>query len=96
MSNIQTQKILQNSSATLQGAYGLMVADVGTRTHSSEIDRLAQKSLNEQALANRNEMSGVNLDEEASNLLQFQQAYQSSARVISIADQIFKDLLGLI
>jgi flagellar hook-associated protein 1 FlgK len=44
----------------------------------------------------RSEVSGVNLDEEAARLLQFQQAYQASAKVISTASDMFKTLLAAI
>jgi len=67
---------------------------VGTRTHSSEVDLQAQITLNDQAKQNRDSLSGVNLDEEASNLLRFQQAYQASAKVITVADDIFRTLLS--
>jgi len=94
MADIQTKKTLQNGSADFQRGYGLMVADVGTRTHSSEVDLQAQITLNDQAKQNRDSLSGVNLDEEASNLLRFQQAYQASAKVITVADDIFRTLLS--
>jgi len=94
MANIQTKKTLQNGSADFQRGYGLLVADVGTRTHSSEVDLQAQQTLNDQAKQNRDSLSGVNLDEEASNLLRFQQAYQASAKVITVADDIFRTLLS--
>jgi flagellar hook-associated protein 1 len=94
LSDIQAKKTLQNGSADFQRGYGLMVADVGTRTHSSEVDLQAQITLNDQAKQNRDSLSGVNLDEEASNLLRFQQAYQASAKVITVADDIFRTLLS--
>ncbi|MFK5985704.1 MAG: flagellar hook-associated protein FlgK [Pseudomonadota bacterium] len=96
MASIQAKKTIQNGSADFQRAYGLMVADVGTRTHSSEVDLRAQTTLNDQAKQNRDSLSGVNLDEEASNLLRFQQAYQASAKVITVANDIFSTLLNTI
>ena len=96
MANIQSKKTINNGSADFQRAYGLMVADVGTRTHSSEVDLRAQITLNDQAKQNRDSLSGVNLDEEASNLLRFQQAYQASAKVITVADDILNTLLNAV
>ncbi len=96
MASIQSKKTMNNGSADFQRSYGLMVADVGTRTHSSEVDLRAQTTLNNQAKQNRDSLSGVNLDEEASNLLRFQQAYQSSAKVITVANDIFNTLLSTI
>ncbi len=96
MANIQTKKTINNGTIDFQRAYGLLVVDVGTSTHSSEVDLRAQITINEQAVENRDSLSGVNLDEEASNLLRFQQAYQASAKVISVADEIFNSLLNAV
>ncbi|MDX2505216.1 MAG: flagellar basal body rod C-terminal domain-containing protein, partial [Gammaproteobacteria bacterium] len=96
MAKLQTEKTLENSSTDFQAGYGIIVSDVGTKTHSAEIDLLAQQTLSEQAQADRDSFSGVNLDEEAVDLLKFQQAYQASARVISIADEMFQTLLGAV
>jgi len=96
MSQLQTTKTLENSSTDFQAAYGIIVSDVGTKTHSSEIDLLAQLTLSEQATAERESYSGVNLDEEAADLLKYQQAYQASARVISVADEMFTSLINAV
>jgi len=94
LANLQTKKSMENSSSDFQRAYGLMVADVGTRTHSSEVDLAAQTTLKEQAVQTRESLSGVNLDEEASQLLKFQQAYSAAAKIISTADEVFQTLLS--
>ncbi len=94
MSKLQTTKTIENSSTDFQAAYGIIVSDVGTKTHSAEVDLKAQLTLSEQAKAERASYSGVNLDEEAADLLKFQQAYQASARVISIADEMFQTLIN--
>ncbi|WP_198266418.1 flagellar basal body rod C-terminal domain-containing protein [sulfur-oxidizing endosymbiont of Gigantopelta aegis] len=57
---------------------------------------LAQLTLNEQAKADRESYSGVNLDEEAADLLKYQQAYQASARVISTANDMFQTLINAV
>lgn len=93
LAELQTKKSMENSSSDFQRAYGLMVSDVGTRTHSSEVDLTAQTTLNDQAKQTRNALSGVNLDEEASQLLRFQQAYSAAAKIISTADEVFQTLL---
>lgn len=94
MSKLQTTKTIENSSTDFQAAYGIIVSDVGTKTHSAEVDLKAQLTLSEQAKAERESYSGVNLDEEAADLLKFQQAYQASARVISIANEMFQTLIS--
>ena len=52
--------------------------------------------LHEQAQAARDSVSGVNLDEEAANMLRLQQAYQAAAQIISTADSMFQTLLGAV
>ena len=94
MAKLQTEKTLENSSTDFQSGYAMIVSDVGTKTHSAQIDLLAQQTLSEQAKATRESYSGVNLDEEAADLLKYQQAYQASARVISSADEMFQTLLN--
>jgi flagellar hook-associated protein 1 FlgK len=80
-------------TATFGGAYNELVSDVGTTTRSADIATGAQKGLLDQAVSRRESISGVNLDEEAANLLRFQQAYQAAAQVISIANQNFQTLI---
>ena len=56
----------------------------------------AQQVMDDQILAERESVSGVNLDEEATNMLRFQQAYQAAAQVIATADTMFQALLGAV
>ena len=70
-----------------------MIQELGTKTAQSQINRDAAQSLLFQSQANRDSLSGVNLDEEAANLIKFEQSYNASAQVISIARQIFDTLL---
>jgi flagellar hook-associated protein 1 len=79
---------------TLADAYGKMVSDIGATTASLKNNRDAANTLLTQAQANRDSVSAVNLDEEAANLIKFQQAYSASAQVISIARSLFTTLLG--
>ncbi|MBW6477628.1 MAG: flagellar hook-associated protein FlgK, partial [Chromatiales bacterium] len=66
---------------------------VGTQTHQAEINKAATSTLRNQAEMAMQSVSGVNLDEEAANLIKFQQAYQANAQIISIANQLFQTLL---
>lgn len=94
---LQTKSTLidKGAGATVdfQGAYGQLVSMVGTRTHSADVAGTAQKSMLDQATARRESVSGVNLDEEAANLLRYQQAYQATAQVLSTARSLFNSLL---
>ena len=85
-----------NPTATFAGAYEKLVAKVGTNTQAAQYNADAQESLLQQAQAQRESISGVNLDEEAANLLRFQQAYQAAAQMVSVADTLFQTLLSAV
>ncbi len=82
-------------TTNLQSFYGQMVSYVGNRANVANIALTAQEASQQQVSLNREEISGVNLDEEAANLIRFQQAYQASSRVIQVAQDMFKNLLEL-
>ena len=75
-------------------AYSQIIEEVGTVTNRARLDTDAAKALLTQSENNRESISGVNLDEEAGRLVQFQAAYNASAQVVSIARQLFDTLLN--
>jgi flagellar hook-associated protein 1 FlgK len=91
---MQTAKILGGGSETYQTAYGKMVASVGVKASEAKVNSSAQKALLDRAVEKQTELSGVNLDEEAANLVKYQQAYQAAAQVVRIANDVFQTLLG--
>jgi len=96
LANIQQQLGLNNGTSSISSVYGSLVAEVGTRTRESELNREAQQTLLAQSQARRDSISGVNLDEETTDLLRFQQSFQAAAQIISIADDLFQVLLGAV
>ncbi len=96
MIGLQQSKQLNNGSADYQEAYTRLVTDVGVKTRQAEFGRDSSAALYERSFSAQQEISGVNLDEEAANLLKFQQSYQAIARVITAADQMFQSLLGAV
>lgn len=93
---LQQQKQVNNGSADYQAAFTELVTDVGVKTRQAEFGRNSSGAIYERVFAAQQEVSGVNLDEEAANLLKFQQAYQAVARVITTADELFQTLLGAV
>lgn len=83
-------------NASFKDAYGQLVAQVGTLTHAADMSRSAQEVLLNQARASRENLSGVNLDEEAANLIKFQQAYQAAAQLIAATNTLFDTLIGAV
>ncbi|QNI01514.1 flagellar hook-associated protein FlgK [Halomonas sp. SH5A2] len=94
MQNLQSQNVV-GGSATVSGAYGSMVSDVGNRTNITEVNLDARQGLTDQLTAVQQSESGVNLDEEAANLIRYQQFYQANARVIDTAGTIMDTILNL-
>ena len=95
LTGLQTQNSLAAGTTTLQGAYSQMVSMIGTKTQQIDVASHAQNTLVDQATQAQQSLSGVNLDEEAANLLRYQQAYQASGKVIQIASTLFQTILDL-
>ncbi len=96
MANIQTENVLNNGTSTIQEAYGLLVSEIGTRTNEGKISLGAAQSLLRQTEQRIQQVSGVNLDEEAAKLIKFQQSYQASAQIISTANLLFDTLIAAV
>ncbi len=96
LTGLQTQATLGGGTASYQDAYGRLVADVGSKTHEAEITRTARQSLLNQSIEAREAVSGVNLDEEAAELMRLQQVYQAVAQIISVTDTLFTTLLDAV
>jgi flagellar hook-associated protein 1 FlgK len=92
---LQTSNILDGGKTTLQGSYAQTVAFVGNKTRETQINGAASQTLLDQTTAAQSSISGVNLDEEAANLLRYQQAYQAAGKVMQIASTLFDTLLSL-
>jgi flagellar hook-associated protein 1 FlgK len=86
---------LVTGSATLNESYASMVSDVGNRTNIVQVNLEAQNGLTEQLRGVQQSESGVNLDEEAANLIRYQQYYQANSKVIQTASTVFDTILGL-
>jgi len=92
---LQTTNTLGNGSVSYQGAYAQFVSDLGNKTRELGVTSSAAKSLLTEATQAVQSQSGVNLDEEAANLLRYQQAYQAAGKVMQIASQMFSTLLAI-
>ncbi|GGX91583.1 flagellar hook-associated protein FlgK [Vogesella alkaliphila] len=82
-------------TGSLQSFYGQTVSYVGSRTNVVQVSLTAQEAALQEVKLKRESLSGVNLDEEAANLIRYQQAYQASSKVIQVAQEIFQSLLDL-
>jgi flagellar hook-associated protein 1 FlgK len=91
---LQGQKTLAGN-ASFADAYGQLVTQIGNKTREAEVSGRTQSKLLEEATNSVQSLSGVNLDEEAANLLRYQQAYQAAGKVMQIASKLFDTLLTL-
>jgi flagellar hook-associated protein 1 FlgK len=95
LGELQTQNTMSGKTASYQSAYAQLVSDAGNKSREIEVKSQAQSALLKQSSDARDALSGVNLDEEAANLLRYQQAYQASAKTLDIGSKLFDVLLSI-
>ena len=96
LAGLRGSALLNNGTVSFSQAYDQTISRTASLAADADLSRSAYTSLVEQATASQQQMSGVNLDEEAVNLIRFQQAYQASARAIQIASSLFDELIGIV
>lgn len=94
LAGLQTKKLMSGGASSLGENYTQLVEAVGTRTSQATLDQSSSQALLTQAKNQWQSVSGVNLDEEAGKLIQYQAAYNASAQVVSIARQLFSTLIN--
>ncbi|CAL62042.1 putative flagellar hook-associated protein 1 FlgK-like [Herminiimonas arsenicoxydans] len=95
LGELQTKNVLQGGTASYNSAYSQLVSQVGNKTRELETNSLAEGALLKQMQTAQQSESGVNLDEEATNLLRYQQAYQASGKVMQAVSDMFDVLISL-
>jgi flagellar hook-associated protein 1 FlgK len=93
LANLQNAGIFDGGIASYQEDYGSLVGFVGSQALAANLERDAQESMLFQAVDRKSSKVSVNLDEEAADLVRYQQAYEATARLISTAQTIFETLL---
>lgn len=93
MAKLSESKVMNGGKSTLADVFENTKIDIGSKTKAAEVRVGSAEAIYQQAYARVESESGVNLDEEAANLMRFQQAYQASARIMTTAQQIFDTLL---
>lgn len=92
---LQSNNTMAGGTINYQTAYGQMVSQMGNKTRELEVTSAAQTNLVSQTQVLEQSESGVNLDEEAANLLRYQQAYQAAGKIIQTASLMFETLLEM-
>lgn len=95
LSKLVNAKTLGGGTTTLTGAYANYVNNIGNAASQLKSSSTAQTALVGQITSAQQSVSGVNQNEEAANLMQYQQLYQANAKVIQTASSLFQTVLGL-
>lgn len=96
ISKLQHEKVLGGGTTTFEEQYLKSVGNVGLQAGKSKIDEEQSAGIMAQAKSFKERLAGVSLDEEAANMIRYQNAYEASAKVIRASDEMFKAVLGLI
>ena len=96
MANAMGSNSLDGGTTSLNGAANNLVSAIGVLTQQAQANASAQQTVNQSATDARNNLSGVNLDDEAAKMLQYQQAYQACAQMIQASNTIFNSLITAI
>jgi flagellar hook-associated protein 1 len=96
ISKLQHEKVLGGGTTTFEEQYLKSVGDIGLQTGKSKIDQEQSAGILAQAKSFKERLTGVSLDEEAANMIRYQNAYEASAKVIRASDEMFKSVLNLL
>jgi flagellar hook-associated protein 1 FlgK len=95
MANLGTAKSMNGGTDTLTSSYANFVNQIGNQTNALKSSSTSATAVLNQATSAQQSVSGVNLNEEAANLIQYQQLYQANSKVIQTASSLFQTLLGI-
>lgn len=95
LAQLQTGKTMAGNTATFATIYSQMVSNLGNQGSAAETMLTAQTTVLTEAQEARDSLSGVNLDEEAVDLIEYQQAYQAAAKMLQIASDLFDSILAI-
>jgi len=95
LANLQTASTMAGGTTSYQGAYSQIVSDIGNKTRELEVTSKAQASMLDQTIQTQQALSGVNMDEEAANLMRYQRAYQAAGKALQIANTMFDTVLSI-
>ncbi|NLW96352.1 MAG: flagellar hook-associated protein FlgK, partial [Xanthomonadaceae bacterium] len=93
---LDQRELLEGGTLSLTGGLTGLTARAGAEARHASLSHEAQAAIDTQVAAERESVSGVNLEEEAADLLRYQQAYQAAAQIIATADAMFQTLLSAV
>ncbi|MGY9059048.1 MAG: flagellar basal body rod C-terminal domain-containing protein, partial [Candidatus Puniceispirillales bacterium] len=96
MINLQNEDRSGTKKGNFQEIFGNTVVKIGSNVQANQLSLSSASSNLDAAQASQSQFSGVNLDEEAAHLLEYQQAYQASARILQTAKELFQSLIEVV
>ena len=96
MLDLQENNVLSEGKGNFQELFSEIVASVGSSVQSAELNKNSAEMIKDASASAVSELSGVNMDDEAAQLIEYQQAYQASARVLQTARELFDTLIDRI
>jgi flagellar hook-associated protein 1 FlgK len=88
--------VLDGGTTSVNSGVERLTTSVGISTQTAQVNRDAESAIHDANVAAQDAVQGVNLDEEAANLLRYQQAYAAAAQIISVANEMFDTLLNAV
>ena len=95
LAQVQSATVTALGGTSLQRFFSGFVGEIGSKSQSAQRSLEGQELISLQLKNRREEISGVSLDEELTNLIKFQRAYEASARILATADEILQTILTL-
>ena len=93
LAGIMQRPVMDNGTTSMSAGIGKFVGEIGVKTNQAQVTRDAQKVVANEAQDAMQSVSGVNLDEEAANLVRYQQTYMAISQMIRVADTVFQSVL---
>jgi flagellar hook-associated protein 1 FlgK len=94
MIELRDQALLKGGTTSFTDMYSSLVTDVAVRTQRAKSSAETEETLLSSAIERQSSLQGVSLDEEAANLIRFQQAYQAAAQIVAVAGEVFDTLIA--
>jgi flagellar hook-associated protein 1 FlgK len=96
IAELQNDLLMGGGSATFDDFYNSLAGDVGNDVYQAKVNSDHQTTVNQQLDTYQQEVSGVSLDEEMVDLLQFQSAYEAAAKLVTTVDEMLEQLIGMV
>ena len=94
MIELRDQSLLKGGTTSFTDMYSSLVTDVAVRTQRAKSSAETEETLLSSAIERQSSLQGVSLDEEAANLIRYQQAYQAAAQIVAVAGEVFDTLIA--